>query len=240
MNPSSESIRSAIQDHVRRVKAISDKFTAGKNLNKAELDFLGLGPPEEQGKAGRPPIGTQGFPVYTSMASCAAATGIPLIVLKQLKEEGSPAFRFSRIDFKALIPDLIAARSKRKSGDAAKADEISETNQSAVLNYWRAQREKSKFEREQGQLASKSQVQRDLIAAMAELYGSLDRVFCNQLPPSLIGLHELDIRKRCKVEIERMKDAMRACFRKYESEPVKRSRSDTGESASSESSESTA
>ena len=212
MRPSSESIQSAIADHVRRVKAINDKFSAGKKLSADDIEFLGLGEPKP--KLGRPATGSQSLPCYQSMASCAAATGIPLIVLKQAKADGSEAFRFSRVELGKLLPFLFAP--KKKSTDGADTqDAIGEGNQNAVLNYWRARREKLRFEHETGTLAPKAEVRSDLIAAMAELYGSLDRVFCNQLPPAFVGLVEIDIRKRCKAEIEAMKESMRSRFSKF-------------------------
>ena len=169
---------------------------------------------QQADKKGRPPTGSQSLPCYQSMASCAAATGIPLMVLKQAKADGSEAFRFSRVELGKLLPFLFAP--KKKSTDGADTqDAIGDQNQNAVLNYWRARREKLRYEHETGALASKSEVRSDLIAAMAELYGSLDRVFCNQLPPAFVGLVELDIRKRCKAEIEAMKESMRTRFAKF-------------------------
>lgn len=198
-----EQIRAAIADHVKRIKEIHDKFEKGRKLNAEELEFIGL---DKKG-AGRPAKGSQELPVYGSMGACASATGIPLFVIKQAKSDGCEAFRFSRIQLGKLLPFIFRDRkeSNQATGEAA-------VNWRREWEKYKAKREKRAYERDMGVLVSKDDVRRDIVAGMAEVYQTLDRVFCNELPPTLIGLDEMQIRNRVKKEIDQMKIQLRQRF----------------------------
>lgn len=75
-----------------------------------------------------------------------------------------------------------------------------------------AAREELKLAAEQNRVVDRHQVESDIRAGISELYSNLDRVFCCELPPALIGLAEMDIRARCKTEIEELKRALRERF----------------------------
>ena len=205
------SIHSAIADHVKRIKAINDKVTAKKKLSKDDLSFLGLEKPEKkEAKAGRPTAGSQALPIYGSMGACVSATGLPLFLIKQAKSEGCEAFRYSRVDLAKLLQHLgkqFANPEKSSSGDDA--DTVSWRG---VFEKYHAMREKDRYHRENQSLIGKEEVRSSMAAGVSELYSTLERVFCNELPPALIGLSEIEIRNRCMSEINQMKEAVRKRF----------------------------
>lgn len=225
-----EQIRAAIADHVKRIKEIHDKFEKGRKLNTEELEFIGL---DKKG-AGRPAKGSQELPVYGSMGACASATGIPLFVIKQAKSDGCEAFRFSRIELGKLLPFIFRDRK-----------EVNQSTSEAAVNWrrewekYKAKREKRAYERDMGVLVSKDDVCRDVVAGMAEVYQTLDRVFCNELPPTLVGLAEMAIRHKCQGEIEQMKESLWKKFDCYaDAGPAPGGEDEVPSSDSSESSDS--
>jgi hypothetical protein len=224
------SIRAALADHGRRLLEISEKHKAGRKITKEDLRFLGL--EKEEAKAGRPAEGSQSLPVYGSMAACAAATGIPLWVIKQAKAEGCEAFRYGRIELAKLLlhfgkqfahPDKVASSG---GGDE------NEGNWRQVFDKYHAMREKKRYLKEDEALISKEEVRTGMAAGVNELYSTLDRVFCNELPPTLMGLSEIEIRNRCKMEINQMKDSVRKRFESFA--PVQAAKVEAESSESSE------
>lgn len=161
---------------------------------------------EEEEKRKRP-SDVQQLPVYSSMVACEAATGIPLFLIKQAKNEGCPAFRFSRVELEALLRFLFRDRKDAEAGSAKTG--LSYRQEWEKYKAWR---EKIKWEIDTKSVVSKDEVRRDTVAATSELYQTLDRIFCNELPPTLIGLDEMQIRNRVKKEIDQMKLQLRQRF----------------------------
>lgn len=151
--------------------------------------------------AGRPSKGSQELPIYASMAQCVAATGIPLERLKLAKQDGCTAFRNTRVDLGKLLRWLFGAGQDKPVENWRK-----ETDK------WKALNEKLKYEEAQGYMADKREVIQGLKAGQAEVFAMLERMFCSELPPSLVGLREIELRDKCRNEIEKVKAALRKRF----------------------------
>ena len=79
---------------------------------------------------------------------------------------------------------------------------------------------------EEGKLVLRDEVRHGLQGAFSELFGILDRVFCNEMPPDLAGLDELAIRSRAKQAIEDAKEITRGRFAEIANEGKKQERKD--------------
>ena len=56
-------------------------------------------------------IGDSSWPIFATQSQAAAATGIPVHVLKAAKDQGCPAFKFSRVYIGEFIPWYFAQKS---------------------------------------------------------------------------------------------------------------------------------
>ena len=66
----------------------------------------------------------------------------------------------------------------------------------------------------EGKTVSKDEVSTGIKSAMALLFGELDRLFLNELPPALKGLDELAIKSRCNGAIGQLRQSLRERFGK--------------------------
>jgi hypothetical protein len=146
------------------------------------------------------------------MTLCEKHTGIPVEVLRKAKQDGCTCFSYARVDlekflrwyFKPKDGELLLPPTPNnvpigKSTGGARGE----------LDQWRAGRERIKFLRESKKVVLKEEVKSDGQEAMAVLFETLERVFCAELPPALVGLRELEIYNRCRAEIDTLKDVLR-------------------------------
>jgi len=157
--------------------------------------------PAPKVKMGRPRTPTPVLPIYDSMASCAAATGIPLGLLKRAKKGGCQAFRANRVNLSELLPWLFA-----------QGDDAAVGNWQEALVEFKARRERLRYERDKGNSIDRDLVRSAVQRGVSAVFGSLDRLFVNELPPVLRGLDEIPIRDRCQMAIEKLKEDLRKSF----------------------------
>lgn len=161
--------------------------------------------PASKAKIGRPRIAAPMLPIYDSMGSCAAATGIPLGLLKRAKKGGCPAFRTNRVYLADLLPWLFA-----------QGDDAAVGNWQEMLTEFKARRERLRYERDKGNAVDRDLVRSAVQRGVSAVFGSLDRLFVNELPPALRGLDEIPIRDRCQAAIEKLKLELRKGFEAIE------------------------
>lgn len=161
---------------------------------------------------GRPVEGSQALPIYGSMNACAAATGIPLWIIKQAKDSGCEAFRYSRVDLAKLLPFLF--RDGKSEGD-----ELDPANPTAkgkgwheVWKMWQAKREELKYQNDVKQLVKRSEIQHAVQSAIATFFGEVDRLMLNEMPPKLHGLDATQTRQKLQMALEELKERLRAAF----------------------------
>jgi hypothetical protein len=163
----------------------------------------------EQSKAprGRPTEGNQKLPTYPSRKNCEAATGLPVGLLSQLHSEGCSAFRFNRIDLGLLLQEIgPRIRLEPKGGNQQQLPfSTTSAGARASLDIVRTEREKVKLLKEQEKVIHKDDVQAGCDEGMSELFSAMDRKFLNELPPSLVGCDEIQIRDKAKKQIDEVK-----------------------------------
>lgn len=144
------------------------------------------------------------LPCYGSMAQCEAATGIPVALQKLAKVEGCEAFRAHRVSLEMLLK-FLGPRIQLVNLTA-----VTESSARKELDHVRAKRENLKYRREAGELVSLSDVKQGAEAAMSELFGTLDRIFCSELPPDLVGSNEIQMRDKFRKELDAVKVEVKA------------------------------
>lgn len=177
-----------------------------------------------------PQPGSQILPVYNSMAVCQAATGIPIAALAAAKAAGCPGFRFNRIYLAELLPAMMRCRealtaaldalAPANNADASGAfgqntqlpliPDASNMSPRKELEMWKAGREKIKFLRERELIVLRTSVEQDVKEALAMHIQMLERIFCSELPPKLVGLRELAIRDKNRAAVEEMITELRS------------------------------
>lgn len=184
---------------------------------------------ETADKTGRPKERDMKLPIYNSMTICQAATGIPMNIQSQAKREGCPAFPAARVDLGLLLKWLYR-EDQEKSQD-------SPVGHRTELDKWKAAREKQRYEKEAGLMVDRTNVTEGLKAGMAEFFATVERVFCSELPPELVGMRELAVRERCRMEINAVKEQARQRFLSIAEEDPDDSSEDESSTESEESKE---
>lgn len=196
-------------DQIRkaRVGAVLKKLREGKSITAAEQRLIdeNTAKPKEKREKGRPRQHSESLPVYDSMNSCAASTGIPLALLKRSKKKGCPAFRATRVYLGELLPWLFA-----------QGDDAAVGNWADALVEAKAKRERLKLDREKGEVISRDLVKSAVQTGVSAVFAGLDKRFVNELPPVLKGLDELAIRDRVRSSIEKLKADLRVEFARIE------------------------
>lgn len=136
------------------------------------------------------------LPVYETMGNCAAATGIPLPLIKHAKKSGCLAFIGPRVHLDKLLPWLFK---EHESQDAL--------NWGDEFKKWQSKREKQKFDKEADALLDRASVEAAITRAQAIRYALLERMLLSTLPPDLKGKSEHAIRERLASVIEEMRVA---------------------------------
>lgn len=158
--------------------------------------------------------GSQTLPVYASQKVCAAATGISVIIQRYFKSAGCDAFRFARVDLGKLILAMAGELGKMIGGESTSLVGASgNVNQELVAV--KTQRELIKLEKDRGLVVNRADAQSAWHAAESELFAAIDRVLCNELPPVVVGLTELEISARCKRQIGDCKSRLRERLSKW-------------------------
>lgn len=146
------------------------------------------------------------------MKQCAAATGIPERIQSQAKAEGCKAFRNARIDLEPLLLHIGPRIILPPIGADAQSEFPLQMGPRAELDRIKAEREKIKLAREAGQSILIEDVIDGLNGGISELFGTLDRIFGNELPPLLEGLPASEIRAKSLQILEEAKESLRAKF----------------------------
>jgi len=137
------------------------------------------------------------FPHYTSMAECAAHTGIPVSVLKSGKKSADcDAFKWGRVDTGKFIRWLFASQK--------------EENWKGRYDKFHALREELRHSHEAGETLDKGEVSFALGSALGVLFSALDSNATNYWPPRLKGLEPQKIQEELLSGIGKMKAEMRA------------------------------
>lgn len=135
--------------------------------------------------------------IFDSISNCSSVTGIPKSILLSAKRNGCPAFRNQRVYLLEFLQWWFNEGIEDENNDGI----------DWAVKYKRALalREEIKLAEDQKKLVKWDSVEYTLKAAMSLLFGSLDRIFCQELPPILKGLDEVAIRCQCQDEIEKLK-----------------------------------
>lgn len=121
------------------------------------------------------------LPTYDSIAQCSASTGIPVAVLRFAKKNGCSAFDYSRVKLGAFLEWYFAQSDANHNWD----DRYKE---------YRAKREQQKFAREDGSTIGTADAERAGAIMLGFLGKTLRQKFCNDMPSSLSGKQEPEIR----------------------------------------------
>ena len=130
---------------------------------------------------GRPRSEPPSLPIYDSMEQCAAATGIPLKVIKAAKKAGSDAFQSNRVYLGRLLHWVF---------NNDEADSVMDWNQE--LAKFKAKREEIKLGKDAEQIADRPTIQRGAGKIMAIIFDALERSFCYELPGANVGKSEVE------------------------------------------------
>lgn len=193
---------------IKRSADIIQKAKAGKKLTQLDQKFVAR--VERLGHSGRPAEHSQELPVYNSQLDCFRATGIPVVIQTAAKRDGCQAFKANRVHLGPLLKYLFDEAQKK---EASKVADPAAMPGRTKIDHFKALREEIKYKHESQLVVPKAEVADGLRKAVAEFYGALDRIFCNELPPLLVGAaDERAIRLKCKQEIDRLKGALKEQF----------------------------
>ena len=116
------------------------------------------------------------FPHYTSMAECAAHTGIPVSVLKSGKKSADcDAFKWGRVDTGKFIRWLFASQK--------------EENWKGHYDKYHALREELRHSHESGDTLTKAEVMHAVSKGSSAFFSVLEEM-ANKLPPHVKGMDE--------------------------------------------------
>ena len=103
--------------------------------------------------------------------------------------------------------NLLAVKRRNKGGSPDVLSDLAQArHRLTIAQALRAEREERHAAGEIIDLAEARAACRTL---MADLFATLDRIFCVELPPSIAGMNELDMRAKCRIEIEALKKTLR-------------------------------
>lgn len=183
---------------IKRGAEIIKKSREGKKLTKSDLDFAGR--VENAGSVGRPR--THDLPVYDSMERCTAATGIPRSLMQLARKSGCDAFTAnSRVVLEKLLR-WIFSEERDESG----------VDWSQRLAEYKARREKIKLDKESLLISDRPTIERGAARIMAHIFDTLERMFCYELPPSIVGRTEPEIAFESRKVIDELRDRLKSDF----------------------------
>ena len=156
---------------------------------------------------GRPREKTQKMPCFVSMEQCATIAKIPMLVIKQAKAEGCPAFLSNRIYLAPFLEWYFQQVQKGNSGTVDGGEEPDTWRQEWEM--WKARREKLRFQNDSEALIDRASVNSGAQKVMSLIFSTLDRVFCNELPPVTEGLTARDVGLKNGAAIEQLKNLLR-------------------------------
>jgi|SRR2546426_2535390 len=119
------------------------------------------------------------LPTYDNAAQCSAATGIPVPVIKQARR----AIQLGHGGSIALGPLLKAIFESHGE------------NWTEMQNKFAALRERSRFERENGEVLEKSETSHAIKHGLAGLFRRMEQRSNVDLPPALVGLNAAEIQR---------------------------------------------
>ena len=152
-------------------------------------------------KIGRPRKPVFEWPVFDSMAACAAATGTRLTMLKAAKREGCQAFRHSRVYFGDFYRWLIESDGKDPDIDWGRE-----------LKKVQTLRDRIRLAEDEKRVIDFEVVRTGIRSGMSILFSELDRVFLSEMPSMLKGLDEIGIRDKADEQLERLREMLRERF----------------------------
>jgi hypothetical protein len=122
--------------------------------------------------------GRQLLPVFSSMQSCEAATGIPKPVQQQAKKDGCAAFdQANRVHLEPLLRWLFRADADSEN-----------TNWSLRLKRAQALTAEMELDETKGRLVSRDQVRADMTSAASKACAIMQQKFETELPPKEEGM----------------------------------------------------
>lgn len=200
-------------DLFKRQGEIIKKAKEGKKLTQLDEKFISR--IERVARTGRPAEYSQELPVFNSQLECFRHTGIPVAIQTQAKKAGCQAFKANRVHLGPMLKYLFDEAQKPVAPQADPAAMPGRTK----IDHFKALREEIKYKHDAQLVVPKAEVSDGLRKAIAEFYAGLDRIFCNELPPLLVGAaDERAIRLRCKQEIDRLKSALKEQFERLGNE----------------------
>lgn len=132
------------------------------------------------------------LPIFDSIGSCAAATGIPVAILKEAKRSGCLAFKSTRVYLGELLPWIFS----RETDDAV--------NWGERHKKFQALRGELAYGREKEELADRSEIREAARAIRLVMSRELEQTFCAELPAEVKGCSEVEIRDKSKAAIGRL------------------------------------
>jgi hypothetical protein len=142
------------------------------------------------------------WPTFDSIASAAGAIGVEPSTLKKVKEAGCPAFKLgSRVSARDLLHWLLSANPKEAN-----------INWHARWKKAVAEREEIRLAKDRAEVIDRSNAHRGIAAGVSVLFTELERHFLSELPPTLVGLDALAIRRVSEKKIEGLRETLRTKF----------------------------
>lgn len=148
--------------------------------------------PIQPRRRGAPRTAIVDLPIYDSISSCSASTGIPVAVLKQAKRSGCKAFKSTRVYLGELLPWIFS----RETDDAV--------NWGERHKKFQALRGELAYGREKSELADRGDIREAARAIRLVLSRELEQTFCAELPADAKGSSEVEIRDKSKAAIGRL------------------------------------
>ncbi len=173
---------------------------------------------EKRGQPAKPP---PSFPVYHSQRDCFAATGIQIELQAAAKHAGCSGFKSARVFLEELLPFIfkrvdVPAMALMIKGTRQQELPLTNTGETVggrpALDEFRAQREQIRLQKDRDEVIQKDVIEADIQQGIAELFGTLERVLVNEMPPVLEGMRALEIRNHIQAELESCKQQLKARF----------------------------
>lgn len=153
------------------------------------------------------------LPMFDTMKAASESTKVPVDVFRADRAAGCPAFR-GKIDFGEWLEWHFKKRARQGELPLAPPPHGAGASNRSELDKWKAARERSRWEKEQGLLLERAEVRTACQAALLALFNTLDRVLLNELPPELDGLRPVAARAKLDQALAAVKKGYRDALEK--------------------------
>lgn len=191
----------------KQAKAKPEAQKATRNASRA--------PDAPQRKAGRQPERVLRLPSVKTIGTAGAFLGCSPDLVSEAKSCGCPGFAHYRIDLEMVVPWLLRWLEGGKKMQVNGQQQLpldATVSPRKELDAWAAKLKRLQFEQRSGLLTGKDEVRAGIRATISQFFESLERVFCNELPPQIYGKREMQVRQECAKAVDELKKALKEGF----------------------------